>query len=226
MIIYTSGSNWCISFSFCIITCSFACQFSLHYYWYCYNQKQSSGGVLLKRCSYKFRKIDMKTKDCTKDSFLMVLGLLSPRKFAPNPNSNTNRKLNPNPNRGSFPRGAIVRTPFSITLQIHRVYLYQKRDSETYVFFVNSAKFLITLFKEPCDGCFFINTRSVYCPTNELLFFQKRCHAYFPAEYFLVWIYRLGTRLTSIFKTLIQTPIFNPVEHLRLRVFFRKLLTT
>ena len=92
----------------------------------------------------------MKTKDCTKDSFLMVLGLLSPRKFAPNPNSNTNRKLNPNPNRGSFPRGAIVRTPFSITLQIHRVYLYQKRDSETYVFFVNSAKFLITLFKEPC----------------------------------------------------------------------------
>ena len=72
LMICTSGSNWCISFSFCIITCSFACQFSLHYYWYCYNQKQSSGSVLLKRCSYKFRKIDTKTKDCTKDSFLMA----------------------------------------------------------------------------------------------------------------------------------------------------------
>ena len=33
----------------------------LHCYWYCYNQKQSSGAVLQKRCSYKFRKIHKKT---------------------------------------------------------------------------------------------------------------------------------------------------------------------
>ena len=29
--------------------------------WYCYNQKQSSGGVLQKRCSYEFCKIHRKT---------------------------------------------------------------------------------------------------------------------------------------------------------------------
>ena len=46
---------------FCIIIYSFVCQYSLHYYWYCYNQKQSSGAVLQKRCSYKFRKIHKKT---------------------------------------------------------------------------------------------------------------------------------------------------------------------
>ena len=56
LITYTSGSNWYICFSFCIIIYSFISQFSCHYYWYCYNQKNSSGGVLQKRCSYKFRR--------------------------------------------------------------------------------------------------------------------------------------------------------------------------
>ena len=51
----TFGSNW-IHFSFCIIIYSFTYQFSLHYSWYCYNQKWLPGGVLQKRCSYKFRK--------------------------------------------------------------------------------------------------------------------------------------------------------------------------
>ena len=60
LITYTSGSNWYICFSFCIIIYSFVCQFPLHYYWYCYNQKQSSGGVLQKRCSYEFCKIHKK----------------------------------------------------------------------------------------------------------------------------------------------------------------------
>ena len=47
---------------FCIIIYSFVFQYSLHYYWYCYNQKQSSGAVLQKRfCSFKFRKIHKKT---------------------------------------------------------------------------------------------------------------------------------------------------------------------
>ena len=46
---------------FCIIIYSFVCQYSLHYYWYCYNQKQSPGAVLQKRCSYKFGKIHKKT---------------------------------------------------------------------------------------------------------------------------------------------------------------------
>ena len=64
LITYTSGSNWyiCFSFSgFCIIIYSFVSQFSLHYYWYCHNHKQSPGGVLQKRCSYKFSKIHKKT---------------------------------------------------------------------------------------------------------------------------------------------------------------------
>ena len=47
---------------FFIIIYSFACQFFLHYwyYWYC-NQKQSSGGVLQRRCCYEFCKIHKKT---------------------------------------------------------------------------------------------------------------------------------------------------------------------
>ena len=36
LIIYTSVSNWYLRFSFCIIIYSFVCQFSLHYYWYCF----------------------------------------------------------------------------------------------------------------------------------------------------------------------------------------------
>ena len=56
LINYTSGSNWYLCFSFCIKFYSFVCQFSFHYNWHCYNQKQSSSGVLQKRCSYEFRK--------------------------------------------------------------------------------------------------------------------------------------------------------------------------
>ena len=61
LITYTSGSNQYICFNLCIIIYSFVCQYSLQYYWYCYNQKQLSGAVLQKRCSYKFRKIHKKT---------------------------------------------------------------------------------------------------------------------------------------------------------------------
>ena len=41
---------------FFLIIYVFVWQFSLHSYWYCYIQKQSSGGALRKRCSNKFRK--------------------------------------------------------------------------------------------------------------------------------------------------------------------------
>ena len=40
---------------FCIIIYSLVCQYSLYYQ--CFIQKQSSGAVLQKSCSYKFRKI-------------------------------------------------------------------------------------------------------------------------------------------------------------------------
>ena len=45
------------------------------------------------------------------------------------------------------------------------------------------------------------------------LFFQKGCHTYFPAKYFLLLIYRIGTRVSSMFQNLTQASIFNPVEH-------------
>ena len=51
--------------------------------------------------------------------------------------------------------------------------------------------------------------------------FQKRCYTYFPAEYFLGLIYRLVTRVSSIFQTLSQKPIFNPAEHLHWRFFVK-----
>ena len=61
LITYIFVSNWYVVFCFCVTIYSSACQFSLHYYWYCNNQKQSSSGVLQKRCSCKFRKIHEKT---------------------------------------------------------------------------------------------------------------------------------------------------------------------
>ena len=58
---------------------SFVCQYTLHYYWYCYNQKQSSGGVPQKRCSFKFHKIHKKTP---KKRFWHWCFLVSSAKFS------------------------------------------------------------------------------------------------------------------------------------------------
>ena len=70
--------------------------------------------------------------------------------------------------------------------------------------FVNSAKFLIKLpLKNPLGGCFYINIRSVYCPTTTF-FFSKTMSLIF-SESFLGLIYRFGTRVSSIFQTLSQT---------------------
>ena len=60
LITYTSGSNWYICFTFCFIIYSFVCQFSLHYYWYRYNQKQSPGGVPQKGVLISFTKFTRK----------------------------------------------------------------------------------------------------------------------------------------------------------------------
>ena len=59
--IRTESRRTYIYFTFGINIYSFVWQFSLHHYWYCCNQKQSSSGVLQKRCSYKFRKIHKET---------------------------------------------------------------------------------------------------------------------------------------------------------------------
>ena len=42
------------------------------------------------------------------------------------------------------------------------------------MFFVNSAKFLITSFlKNPSEGCFTINTHPIYCPTTTFRLFKS-----------------------------------------------------
>ena len=81
-------------------------------------------------------------------------------------------------------------------------------------FHVNSAKILITsFFKEPF-GWLLRHKHSFYLLSHhELSHFQKRCHTYFLAEYFLGLICRLETRVSSIFQALSQKPILNPVEH-------------
>ena len=61
-----------------------------------------------------------------------------------------------------------------------------------------------TFFKEPF-GRLLLHSFGLLSH-HDLLFFQKRCHRYFPAKYFLGLIYRLGTRVSSIFQTLSQTP--------------------
>ena len=52
--------NWSLCFSFCIIIYGFVHQFPLPY-WYCCNQKQSTGNSLQSKCSYKFPKIHKET---------------------------------------------------------------------------------------------------------------------------------------------------------------------
>ena len=76
-----------------------------------------------------------------------------------------------------------------------------------------------TFFKEPF-GQLLLHKRS-FCllSHHDLPPFQKRCHTYFPAGYFLGLICRLGTKLSSVFQTLSQKPFFNSVEHLRWSFF-------
>ena len=54
-------------------------------------------------------------------------------------------------------------------------------------FLVNSAKFLITPFlKNPSDGCFCINTRSVYFPTTTFRLFKNDVAHFFSLSIFSV----------------------------------------
>ena len=77
--------------------------------------------------------------------------------------------------------------------------------------------------KNPWESWFWINTRSLDCPTTTFCFFKRDIT--FPAEYFLGFIYRLGRRVNSIFQTCSQTPIFNSVKHLQ-QSFFSKIVNS
>ena len=62
-----------------------------------------------------------------------------------------------------------------------------------------------TFFKEPFGRLLLHKHSFCLLSHHELLFFQKRCHTHFPAEYFLDLTDRLGTRVSSIFQTLSKT---------------------
>ena len=62
--------------------------------------------------------------------------------------------------------------------------------------------------KEPCGWLPLRKHSFCLLSHHDLLLFQKICHTYFPAEYFLGLICRLGSKLSLIFQTLSQTPTY------------------
>ena len=71
-----------------------------------------------------------------------------------------------------------------------------------------------TIFKEPFGRLLLHKHSLCFPPYHDPLPFQKRCHTYFLAEYFFGLICRLGTKVSSICKTMSQKPISNQVKHL------------
>ena len=60
--VFSPGSNWYIGFSFLHHNLRFGLRTLPSLLYILHHQKQSSGAVLQKRCSYKFRKIHKKTR--------------------------------------------------------------------------------------------------------------------------------------------------------------------
>ena len=71
-----------------------------------------------------------------------------------------------------------------------------------------------TFFKEPFGRLLLLKHSFYSLSYHDLSPFQKRCHTFFLAEYFLGFICRLVTKVSSISKTLSQKPIFNLFKHL------------
>ena len=72
----------------------------------------------------------------------------------------------------------------------------------------------ISFFREPFRGLLLYKDSPCLLSYHDLSPCQKRCHTFFLAECFLGLICRLGTKVSSICKTLSQKPIFNLVKHL------------
>ena len=80
---------------------------------------------------------------------------------------------------------------------------------------VNSVKFLITLYlKNPSDVCFCIKTRSVYSPTTTFRLYKNDVTHILWLSIIFDSIYKLGTKVSLICKTLGKKPNFNPVNYL------------
>ena len=80
-------------------------------------------------------------------------------------------------------------------------------------------------FCEISDKIFFKEPFGRLLLHKHLPSFQKWCHTYFPAENFLCLIWRLGTRVSSLFWSLSLKSIFSPVKYLRCS-FFAKLVNS
>ena len=72
-----------------------------------------------------------------------------------------------------------------------------------------------TFFKKPFGRLLLHNHSLCLFSYHDLSPFQKRCRTFFLADYFFGFICRLGIKVSSIYKTLTQKPIFNLVKHLR-----------
>ena len=108
-------------------------------------------------------------------------------------------RLQPLTNFAKFTKNTCARVSFLI---------YQKKVFRHICFLVNSAQFLITrVLKIPPDGCYCINTHSVWCPSTTF------CDVTHHREFSRLNL-KTGTRVSSIFPILIQRLIFNPVKHL------------
>ena len=84
-----------------------------------------------------------------------------------------------------------------------------------------------TFFKEPFGRLVLHEHSFCLLSRHDLSPFLKRCHTYFPIEYFLDLIYRLGARVSSIVQTLSQKPevYFQPSRTSAIELFSRKQLT-
>ena len=68
-------------------------------------------------------------------------------------------------------------------------------------------------FKEPFGRLLLHKHSLCLFPYRGLSPFQKRWRSFFLAQYFFCFIYRLGTKVSSICKTLSHKPIFNLFKH-------------
>ena len=89
---------------------------------------------------------------------------------------------------------------FLIKLQVYRAQLYRKNRFRHIWFICEFCETSHnTFFKEPFRRLLLHKHSFCLLSHHDLLPFQKRCYTYFPAEYFLGLIWRLGTRVSSIF---------------------------
>ena len=77
-------------------------------------------------------------------------------------------------------------------------------------------------FKDPLDGCFSINTSSVYYLTMTFYLFKNNITHIILADNFFGLICRLGTTVSSVFQAHSPKPIFNPCQTSPSELFFAK----